>query len=140
MTTAEYLQTLARIKAARRFGKVISGCVERPSASAGAAAADFGLSGKAAVYREVPADEAVLLLAAVLHRDMAYDQQIMPAARALGLDVGPMAGFDAAALDAAFFPDSRVKTFLVLNLGYGDKSSLFPRLPRLAFDEYARIA
>ena len=62
------------------------------------------------------------------------------AARALGLDVGPMAGFDAAALDAAFFPDSRVKTFLVLNLGYGDKSSLFPRLPRLAFDEYARIA
>lgn len=85
MTTAEYLQTLARIKAARRFGKVISGCVERPSASAGAAAADFGLSGKAAVYREVPADEAVLLLAAVLHRDMAYDQQIMPAARALDL-------------------------------------------------------
>ena len=62
------------------------------------------------------------------------------AARALGLDVGPMAGFDAAALDAAFFPDSRVKTLLVLNLGYGDKSSLFPRLPRLAFDEYARIA
>ena len=62
------------------------------------------------------------------------------AARALGLDVGPMAGFDAAALDAAFFPNSRVRTFLVLNLGYGDKSSLFPRLPRLTFDEYARIA
>ena len=62
------------------------------------------------------------------------------ALRSLGLDCGPMAGFDAAALDAAFFPDSRVKTFLVLNLGYGDKSSLFPRLPRLAFDEYARIA
>ena len=62
------------------------------------------------------------------------------AARALGLDVGPMAGFDAAALDAAFFPNSRVRTFLVLNLGYGDETSLFPRLPRLSFDEYARIA
>ncbi|WP_370675837.1 malonic semialdehyde reductase [Pleomorphomonas sp. PLEO] len=61
------------------------------------------------------------------------------AARALGLDVGPMAGFDAATLDAAFFPNSRVRTFLVVNLGYGDKASLFPRLPRLSFDEYARI-
>lgn len=62
------------------------------------------------------------------------------AARALGLDVGPMAGFDAATVDAAFFPDSRIRTFLVVNLGYGDKESLFPRLPRLSFDEYARIA
>ena len=62
------------------------------------------------------------------------------AARALGLDVGPMAGFDAAALDAAFFPNSRVKTFLVLNLGYGDKSSLFPRLPRLSFDDACGLA
>lgn len=62
------------------------------------------------------------------------------AARALGLDVGPMAGFDAAAIDVAFFPGSRIRTFLVVNLGYGDKSSLFPRLPRLSFDEYARIA
>ncbi|MBS1165220.1 MAG: rutE [Proteobacteria bacterium] len=62
------------------------------------------------------------------------------AARALGLDVGPMAGFDAATVDAAFFPNSRIRTFLVLNLGYGDKASLFPRLPRLSFDEYARIA
>lgn len=62
------------------------------------------------------------------------------AARALGLDVGPMAGFDATALDAAFFPNSRVRTFLVVNLGYGDRASLFPRLPRLSFDEYARIA
>lgn len=61
------------------------------------------------------------------------------AARALGLDVGPIAGFDAAAVDAAFFPESRIKTFVIVNLGYGDKSSLFPRLPRLDFDDYAKI-
>lgn len=61
------------------------------------------------------------------------------AARSLGLDVGPIAGFDAAAVDAAFFPGSRIKTFVIVNLGYGDKSTLFPRLPRLAFDDYAKI-
>ena len=61
------------------------------------------------------------------------------AARALGLDVGPIAGFDAAAVDAAFFPNSRIKTFVIVNLGYGDKSTLFPRLPRLDFDDYAKI-
>lgn len=61
------------------------------------------------------------------------------AARALGLDVGPIAGFDAAAVDAAFFPESRIKTFVIVNLGYGDKASLFPRLPRLDFDDYAKI-
>lgn len=61
------------------------------------------------------------------------------AARALGLDVGPIAGFDAAAVDAAFFPNSRIKTFVIVNIGYGDKSTLFPRLPRLAFDDYAKI-
>ena len=85
MTTAECLQTLAKVKAARRIGKVISGFFDRPFASAGAAASDFGLSGKAAIYREIQADVAVSVIANVLHRDMAYDQQIMPAARALGL-------------------------------------------------------
>lgn len=85
MTTAACLETLAKVKAARRFGKVTYGCVARPFASAGTAAQEFGLSGKAAIYREIQADEAVSVLATVLHRDMAYDQQIMPAARALGL-------------------------------------------------------
>lgn len=62
------------------------------------------------------------------------------AARALGLDCGPMSGFDNAKVDAAFFPDGRCKSNFLINLGYGDRSSLFPRNPRLAFDEACRIA
>jgi 3-hydroxypropanoate dehydrogenase len=62
------------------------------------------------------------------------------AARALGLGVGPMAGFDAAGIDAAFFPGTKVKTFMVINLGYGTTNNLWPRLPRLAFDDFASIA
>jgi nitroreductase len=63
----------------------------------------------------------------------------MLAARALGLDVGPMAGFDKAALDAAFFPDGTFKSIWIANLGYGDDSKLFPRNPRFGFDEVARF-
>ena len=61
------------------------------------------------------------------------------AARAHGLDVGPMAGFDKVAVDAAFLKDSGWKSSLLVNLGYGDASKLFPRGPRLSFDEAARI-
>lgn len=65
---------------------------------------------------------------------------LMIAARALGLDVGPMAGFDAAKVDAAFFPDGRWKSNLLCNLGYGDPSKLFARNRRLDFDEACRLA
>lgn len=61
------------------------------------------------------------------------------AARALGLDTGAMSGFDKAGVDAAFFPDGKWKSNFLINLGYGDPAGLFERLPRLAFDEYARI-
>jgi 3-hydroxypropanoate dehydrogenase len=61
------------------------------------------------------------------------------AARALGLDCGPMSGFDAAKLNAAFFPDGKWKVNLLCNLGYGDPSKLFPRNPRLNFEEAAVI-
>ncbi|CUA82180.1 Nitroreductase [Gulbenkiania indica] len=64
---------------------------------------------------------------------------LMLAARALGLDCGPMSGFDAAGLDAEFFPDGRVKSNFLVNLGYGDPSRLYPRSPRLAFDEACRL-
>jgi 3-hydroxypropanoate dehydrogenase len=57
------------------------------------------------------------------------------AARALGLDCGPMSGFDAAKLNAAFFPDGKWKVNLLCNLGYGDASKLHPRNPRLNFEE-----
>jgi 3-hydroxypropanoate dehydrogenase len=61
------------------------------------------------------------------------------AARALGLDCGPMSGFDAAKLNAVFFPDGKWKVNLLCNLGYGDPSKLHPRNPRLSFEEAAVI-
>ncbi|MEX3858077.1 malonic semialdehyde reductase [Paraburkholderia sp. BR10923] len=61
------------------------------------------------------------------------------AARALGLDTGPMSGFDQAKVDEAFFAGTPVKSNFLINLGYGDPSRLFPRSPRFSFDEAARI-
>jgi len=61
------------------------------------------------------------------------------AARAVGLDVGPIGGFDAGAVDAAFFPEGGWRSMLLVNLGYGDASRLYPRNPRLSFDEACRI-
>lgn len=64
---------------------------------------------------------------------------LMLAARALGLDAGPMSGFDNAKVDAEFFAGTKIKSNFLINLGYGDASKLFPRSPRLAFDEAAQI-
>ena len=61
------------------------------------------------------------------------------AARGLGLDCGPMSGFDADKLNAEFFPDGKWKVNLLCNLGYGDPSKLHPRNPRLNFEEAALI-
>ena len=61
------------------------------------------------------------------------------AARALGLDCGPMAGFDADKLNATFFPDGKWAVNFLVNLGYGEADKLFPRGPRLTFDEACRI-
>ena len=61
------------------------------------------------------------------------------AARALGLDCGPMGGFDRAKVDAAFFPDGRWKSNFLLNIGYANPATLRPRAPRLDFDEACRI-
>jgi 3-hydroxypropanoate dehydrogenase len=61
------------------------------------------------------------------------------AARALGLDTGPMSGFDAAKVDEAFFAGTTVRSNFLINLGYGDPSKLFPRSPRFSFDEAAQI-
>lgn len=65
---------------------------------------------------------------------------LMLAARALGLDCGPMSGFDAAAVDAEFFAGTPVKTNFICNLGYGDPTVLFPRSPRPSFEEVCTIA
>ncbi len=61
------------------------------------------------------------------------------AARALGLDCGPMSGFDNAGVDREFFPGGAVKSNFLCNVGYGDAAGLFPRSPRLDFDEACKI-
>jgi 3-hydroxypropanoate dehydrogenase len=64
---------------------------------------------------------------------------LIMAARALGLDCGPMSGFEPDKVNAEFFPDGKWKANFVCNLGYGDALKLHPRLPRLPFDEACRI-
>ena len=61
------------------------------------------------------------------------------AARALGLDCGPMSGFNNAAVDAAFFAGTKIKSNFLVNLGYGDASKLHPRSPRPEFNDFCRI-
>ena len=65
---------------------------------------------------------------------------LIMAARALGLDTGPLSGFDAAKVEAEFFPDARVKCNFICNLGYGDASRVFPRLPRFSFEQACSLA
>lgn len=62
------------------------------------------------------------------------------ALRALGLDTGPMSGFDKEKVDAAFFAGTNVKSNFLVNIGYGDPAALYPRGPRFAFEDIARIA
>jgi 3-hydroxypropanoate dehydrogenase len=64
---------------------------------------------------------------------------LMMAARALGLDCGPLSGFDPVAVEKAFFPKTKIKANFICNLGYGDAAGLFPRSPRFAFDEFCKI-
>jgi 3-hydroxypropanoate dehydrogenase len=65
---------------------------------------------------------------------------VIMAARSLGLDCGPMSGFDNAGVDEAFFAGTAIKSNFLINIGYGDASrDLFPRSPRLSFDEACRV-
>ena len=64
---------------------------------------------------------------------------VLMAARALGLDTGPMSGFNNALVDETFFAGTKIKSNFLINLGHGDTARLFPRSPRLSFDEAARI-
>ncbi len=61
------------------------------------------------------------------------------ALRAVGLDAGPMSGFDKSKVDAEFFAGTKVKSNFLVNIGYGDPAKLYPRGPRFDFDEIARI-
>ena len=84
------------------------------------------------------APEAVLYRAA-LRSSSLQGAYLMLAARALGLDAGPMSGFDTAKVDEAFFKGTAIKSNFLVNLGKGDPASIFPRSPRLSFDEAACI-
>jgi len=64
---------------------------------------------------------------------------VIVAARALGLDCGPMSGFNNAKVDAEFFPDGRWKSNFLCNLGYGDHAKLNPRNPRPSFEDACRV-
>jgi 3-hydroxypropanoate dehydrogenase len=63
----------------------------------------------------------------------------MVAARALGLDCGPMSGFDREGVDRTFFAGTAIKSYFLCNLGYGDREGLRPRAARLGFDEACKI-
>ncbi len=61
------------------------------------------------------------------------------ALRAVGLDAGPITGFDPAKVEQEFFPDGKIKANVIINIGYGNDAKLFPRSPRFSFDEMATI-
>lgn len=82
--------------------------------------------------------DAAILDAAVRNGTLQGGYLIL-AARALGLDCGPMSGFDKAGVKKTFFADQDVQVNFVCNLGYGDTASLYPRNPRLTFDEACKI-
>jgi 3-hydroxypropanoate dehydrogenase len=83
-------------------------------------------------------DEGVARMTAIRNGTLQGAYMII-AARALGLDCGPMSGFDNAKVDAEFFPGQDVKSNFLCNLGHGDPSKLFNRSPRLSFGEACKI-
>ena len=92
-----------------------------------------------ATAREMFAGNAELAATTAFRNSTLQGAYLIVAARMLGLAAGPMSGFDAARLDAAFFPDGRFRSNFLVNLGYPDPASYRPRNPRLAFDEMAQI-
>jgi len=86
------------------------------------------------------ADKPDLIAATAFRNSSLQGAYFIIAARALGLDCGPMSGFDAAKLDEAFFAGTTLKSNFICNLGHGDPAKLLPRNPRLAFDDACTIA
>ncbi len=86
------------------------------------------------------AGKAELIASTAMRNSSLQGAYLMLAARALGLDCGPMSGFDAAKMDAAFWAGTTVRTNFVCTLGTGDPAKVLPRSPRLAFDEACRLA
>lgn len=86
------------------------------------------------------ADNAALQEATAGHNGALQEAYFILALRSLGLDTGPMGGFDKAKVDEAFLADTDVRSSVLINIGYGDHQQLFPRSPRLPFEEMARFA
>ena len=80
-----------------------------------------------------------LVTETVLRNGSLQGAYFMIAARSLGLDCGPMSGFNATKLDQEFFPEGTIKSNFLCNLGYGDPTTLYPRGARLAFDDVCEI-
>lgn len=90
-------------------------------------------------YRSVFAGKDALIADMLARNVPLQGAYLIIAARALGLDCGPMSGFDAAKLETAFLPDGRWRANFICTLGYGRDDSLMPRNPRLDFDDACRI-
>ena len=87
------------------------------------------------MFRDAPAVSEDLV-----HRNSSLQgAYLMVAARSLGLDVGAMSGFNKEGVDKEFFPDGRWKSNFLCNIGYGSDENLFPRNPRLDFDEACQM-
>ena len=89
--------------------------------------------------RSVFAGNAPLLQETAFRNGTLQGAYFILAARALGLDCGPMSGFDQAKVNAEFFPDGKWKANFLCNMGYGDAANMPPRAPRLDFEDACRI-
>jgi 3-hydroxypropanoate dehydrogenase len=89
--------------------------------------------------REMFASNSVLAESTAFRNGALQGAYLILAARALGLDVGPMSGFDNAKVDAEFFPDGRFQSNFLANIGYGEESGLHARGPRLTFEEAVEL-
>jgi 3-hydroxypropanoate dehydrogenase len=86
-------------------------------------------------FKGIPA----LIESTALRNGTLQGAYLIIAARALGLDCGPMSGFDNAKVDAEFFAGSSVRSNFLCNLGVGDPGQLFPRSPRLTFEDACQV-
>ena len=89
--------------------------------------------------RSMYADNATLSEQTAFRNSSLQGAYLILAARSLGLDIGPLSGFNNNQVDQEFFPDGRCKSNFLLNIGYGDHAALHPRGPRLDFDEVCVI-
>lgn len=87
---------------------------------------------------EAPTDASIFTEAHTAY--MFTPELVILAVRAAGLDAGPMGGINAAAIDAEFFADTSLRTFMVVNIGHVSEDGAFPRNPRLGFDQAVTLA